>query len=141
MAKMWNYVFITVGLMILFYVAGLNENQGTVLGIYNMTSPGQLSNIKNIEFFDKLNTTGWITLFGTGAAIVIGLYYSRTSAYQALSAGLAISILVFFIADLVSIQNQLGSGDSWIGWLGFIILLPFTFGYVLSIWEWVGGRD
>jgi len=141
MAKLWGYVFVMVGLMALFFVSGLTTSEGTVLGVYNMTSPEQLSNIKETDFFDYFNTNGWEALVAAlGGAILIG-FFTKATTYQILSAGLVSGILVKFVSDIFIINSKLSAGSAWIGWIGYIILLPFLFGFVIAAWEWIGGRD
>ena len=144
MAKLWNYVVLTVGIMILFYLTGLTTSEGIVLGgsNYNMTAPGELTNLQDIDFFTNFSVLGWIALFGAGTALItIGLYYSRTTAYQILSAGIAGAILIKFIADMVTVVMKLNASSPWMGYLGLLLMGPFTFGYILAIWDWVGGKE
>lgn len=141
MAKIWTYVVITVGIMILFQAAGLTENAGSVLGQYNInvTNMTSLSNFKEIDFVAVI-ADYWDELALGAAAILIGTWVTGTFIIG-LSAAIATVILYIFVADLITIVAIANESGGWTGWLVTLIMIPLIFGYIIALWEWIIGKD
>lgn len=151
MAKIFTYIFLIVGLMLLFRAAGIIGESGIMLGTYelhragNLTVSSGLANLKASDFWSF--SIGKIIQLLTVTGVIIGVWIAK-SPYQALSAGLASGILIKFIGDLVIIMDKINTGSgalsgqySWVGWIALLIMAPIIFGYVIALWEWIGGRD
>lgn len=141
MAKLWNYIFITIGLMLLFYVSGITTEGGIIIGQYNMTSTENLQSFKSFDWFEFIKDH-LLSISGIATGIVIGLW-TKASPYQYLSAAIATGILIEFLSDLISIANEINKSGSagFVGWLVLLIMTPLVFGYLVALWEWIGGRD
>ena len=141
MAKVWTYVIITVGLMILFYAAGLTENSGSVLGQYNIniTNMASISSFKNIDYAEIISDY-WDDLSVGAGAVIIGTYLTGTFVIG-LSAAIATIVLYAFISDLISIVAISNESGGWTGWIVTLIMIPLIFGYVIALWEWILGQD
>lgn len=140
MAKIFTYMIMVIGLMVLFYVSGVTPNTGSSLGQNNITNASSLSNFKLFSYDTVIER--YVTNLGVGAVagIVIGLTVPGI-AEIAISAGIAGAVLASFIGDLISIVTTLNTGESWIGWLIFLVMTPLVFGYVIALWDWIRGRD
>jgi len=139
MAKIFTYIIIIVGIMILFQIAGIAENSGSILGQYNInaTNMSSLANIPDIDFSSII--TGYISQISLGeAAALIGTFVVGLATIG-LAAAIASVILVKFVSDLYSII--LLSGGGWVGYVVALIMIPLIFGYIIALWEFINNRD
>ena len=138
MGKLANYIFIIIGLMVLFRVAGLITS-GVTLTDYGLGSIIGITNLQDFSFFQFLEDN-WITLSAAIAGIIVGIL-GKSSAFQTLSAAIVIGILGAFITDLISIANKVNEAGGFIGWLAILLMAPIIYVYILAAWEWIGGKD
>lgn len=143
MDKIFTYVFIIVGLMALFYVAGLTEKQGTVLGLYNITGAKGLSDFKITNIWTAIKTNiDDIAGGGLGGIIAGAAALATGNLVIILAAAIVGAVLGLFLSDLNSIVQILNAQSKWIGWLTFLIMAPIVVGYVIALYQWIkGGGD
>ena len=139
MSKIWNYVFLTVGLDLLFNMAGLHT-----AGSFIIDSMGISNNLSGYTSSAWFLT--WITglaLFGLGGILVAAI--TRIISIETIANASMIAVygipLLLFISDWIAISTAVSASSSLAGTIIFIIFAPFVVAYILSIWEWVEGRD
>jgi|WetSurMetagenome_2_1015567.scaffolds.fasta_scaffold250459_1 hypothetical protein len=135
MARLFTYIFITIGLMALFQVAGISH--------------GSLLDQLGLSYDDWQNqSTGWfltkiLIYIGmmVGGGVVIGFFGGSFSDVPITSL-LAVPLAVF-ISSLASVTSNV-SLDGSFGFVKVIIWLifaPLIAGYIMSLYDWVRGRD
>jgi hypothetical protein len=134
--KTYNYVFLMVGLMLMFYLAGMPTTLGYVLSVFNFIDAPQ-------DFQQgQLYQTIWILLTVTviGGGIVIG-YFTKSSPEVYLLAPFA-ALLLLFVGDAIDIISYTSSmGYDWLTYIVILILAPIIVGYIISVAEWWRGVD
>jgi len=134
MAKIFTYLIIITGLMVLFNAAGLTTTTGYALGQLGLINPDSVADYQGSTAW--LWVIGAVTTLSAITAVLISIT-TRTPYTTTLSASFAASILVFFIGDLVSIVQTVGTEAEWAKWLLYLIVSPLVVGFSLSIWDWV----
>jgi len=138
MGKLWNYTFLIAGLMVFFTAAGLTTNVGVILGQLGLTNPSTVGGIQNTPLYSQALV--YLGIIATVGGLAIG-FITKTSPFEYVKAGLAVGVFCFFIGDLTLIATYLNAGESWIGWLGFLIMAPILVGFIHALIDWVGGHD
>jgi len=131
-------MMITIGLMVLFNIAGLATTTGVILGMFGITDPESLALFEESALYVQF--TSALALIAAISVITIGVF-SRASNITAIFAGVASAVLIFFVGDLISIVAYANRSGGWVGYLAFAIMTPLVFGYVLSVLDWVRGHD
>jgi len=139
MAKLLTYIFLVVGLMILFNVAGLTTSTGIILQQLGIINPESVSNIQSTSFYIVIAVVALAALIGVGAAVSIGVF--KTTVNETAITAVAGLTLALFIGDLISIVTYAGGTENWVKYLIFLIMTPIIFGYVISLYDWVRGKD
>ena len=134
MAKLFTYVILTVGLVILFNAAGLQTAGSIVMEKFGIEF-GEIQNFRLGTLFITFLVSAIAGLLAAG--IIMGTL-GRGSPELAVTA-LYATPLVALVGDLVSIIVFGGTG--WVGYLIFLIMAPLIAGYVISLYDWVRGRD
>lgn len=135
--KVGSYLFIMVGLMMLFNLAGIIDTSGYILTELNVIdNPEDLSFTQFI--LTSIGVIGGLTLAGT---IIIGTL-ARSSPESYLLIGYS-AILLKFVSDIVvivvySYQNY---PNSWATPLIAMICIPVAIGYAHAVISWWGGRS
>lgn len=132
-------MFITIGLMILFYFAGLATSTGIILGQLGIINTEGVSNIPSTAFYVAIAVTALAALIGVGTAVSIGVF--KTTINETAITAVAALVLVTFIGDLISIVSYAGGSGNWVSYLVILIMTPIIFGYVMALYDWVRGRD
>lgn len=139
MARLFTYIFITVGLMILLSLVGFDTSASYVLN--------QIGILNNPGGFESSNfhlgiILGLIALAGT-AAIIFG-FISGGNIETIATAGLVVlgaTPLAFFLTDFISIVQLAKNAGGWEYYLIALICSPIIIGYSMSLWDWVRGND
>lgn len=135
--RVYNYLFIITGLMILLYLAGITTTSGVVLQY--------LDPINHPENFANSNFVLAIIAIFSGilvGGVIIGYFY-RVSPESYIVASFAI-ILVAFVGDIISILVYYQANypeQAWVGYLLTLVLFPIAVGYLLSIVSFWRGAD
>ncbi len=133
MEKLFTYLMLISGMVLLLHAAGLPTLGGSVMDLFG------------IEFGDASNFAGGafaITILGSAlvglaaATVVMGVL-GRGSAEIAVTA-LYATPLVALTGDMLMI---IASGVGWVGTVLFLIITPLMAGYVIALYDWVRGRD
>jgi len=91
MAKVYNYLMLTIGLILLFNIAGLTTLEGTILGQLDMvTIVTGGANLQNSSFW-VLITAAFVSIAGL---VAVSTVFARTDPSRTVTAGLASSVLI-----------------------------------------------
>lgn len=138
MAKLFTYVIIAVGLMIMMNLAGLQTSTSWIVNQLGL-SISSFHNFAESAYWVKFVLI--IGLLATVSGIKIGIYGSASSPIFA--AAIAGSFLALLVGDLISvIAYTTSTGISWLGYITFTVMAPFIAGYGLALFDWVrAGSD
>lgn len=134
MAKLITYVMITVGLMALMTLAGVPTNSSWFLDKLGLEI-GTVHNFSNTGFYVTIITIGIAALVAV-SGIKIGFISAPTE--TTFVAAAAAVPLAFLVGDLIGIIQAAGT-DNWVGYIIFLIMLPFMVGYAITLFDWVRG--
>lgn len=141
MAKLYTYVVICIGLIILFNLAGLQTLSGTILEQFGIESYEKISNFQGSAFYLLLEGL-LVALAGLSGVGVIASFFGKNINVDAAFAGFASGIMIYFIIDLIHITSLLQTEtDAWISALTVLIMLPFLIGFVMALVGWMRGMD
>ncbi|KKK42235.1 hypothetical protein LCGC14_2188530 [marine sediment metagenome] len=149
MAKVWKYVFISVGLITLLRFSGLpigNEQIFDMIGLIFEGTTGVISS------FNSTDSSMFRFLFAVGTGILITLAVSTTAAAVSfvtraqfeniILVPFITSVLVLFVSSGYNvITYTLSLGQGWISSIVVLLMLPFTVGFILALGEFFRGTD
>lgn len=151
--KLFMYIFIMVGIMVMIVAAGYSPPVGGFVRSLVISAPfsGDADNLTTTDL-DKFtvqdikNSNFW-TLFIAALAtitvgtIVAGLFTSIPSVNHLLAGVLSFFVSLFMI-DLVWVyQKLLEHGNVWIVFAVTAIFAPLIIGFILAAMEWWAGHD
>jgi len=151
--KVWNYVFISIGLIFLLYVAGYDVGSSQqIFDLLNLEINSTTRVIENVTiaeggFFEEVfndtgDNLGILAAIGLAVGGIIASFFSRTKGENFIILGFILAVLVLFVSALGSIMKDvIATEASWVSWLIVGILLPFTAGYILALIEFFRGTD
>jgi len=134
MAKLFTFLIITIGLVILFQAAGL-ETMGSVVAEQLGIKIGSIHNFRAGALFTGFLVSGIAALIGAGVVMSV---FGRGQADTIITAIYA-TPLVALIGDLITITVY--AGTNWVGWIASALMMPLIAGYVIALWDWIRGRD
>lgn len=144
--KVWNYVVIMLGLIIVLQIAGFDTGSTEIFGLVGLSFSDITGDITSVtlsasNFFDALfGNTGLLIGLGIGA-IIAGLF-TRAKPENLILLPLITGTLTLFIqASNAILTLIIGTGDAWLAAILVIFLLPFTLGFVLALAEFFRGTD
>jgi uncharacterized membrane protein YccF (DUF307 family) len=135
MARLFVFMFLTVGLLALFSLAGIYQNKLLVnLGLMPEDLNGQFGGVVYTLIFT------YIAMM-VGSAVVIGFFGSSFSDVPV--AALFASPLAMFIVALASLPSQIDTTGNYgfVSNIVWLIFAPLIIGYFMSLFDWVRGRD
>lgn len=138
MAKIFTFIFIAIGLMILFGAAGIPTTSSYVLDSLGFTSPADLVNFQSSAFYLKI--VGLMAVLAGVVAIYIGVF-GRSLSDMPLTATLATVTLIAFVGDFIAVVGYASASAVWMGWVAFLIMGVYIGGFVFALWDWVRGKD
>ena len=133
MAKIFTYVIIVTGLMILFNLAGLT----TLTGKFINFTVDTFSNIQTSVLWIAIAAA--ISGLAAVGAIIIGTLTRGGVSSTTIGASLLSAPLLVLIGDLISIVTDVPAG--WVKYLLFLVIAPIVFGYLIALFDWVRGTD
>lgn len=139
--KLTNMIMIISGLMILFWLAGLNTSVGYVLGQLGVTEDPT-----GIVGSDLYNTIFTILSTAAVAGVVIGLF-AKFPIENLLIIPIVLVFLTFLgdLLAIISITNascdRITSSCAWITWVVTAVIVPIGIVFLMSIVDWWRGRD
>ena len=153
--KVWNYVFITLSMMIFFTLIGWHTPVASIFDFFNIGfTNGALTafNFNLSDFISYLfggitealsSVTGFFTTLVAGG-ITAGLIYTG-KADIAIKAGFAGAVFIGFIPSLYFLLTEgLTIGiASWALGILTMIFIPYTIGFAFALIEYIvgGGTD
>ena len=129
--SVYKWLIVVAGLMLLFQMGGINTVSGKLLDEFG-------NNFENFKFSNLFDTIEDAILASVGAAIVVGFLFRRSPESAILVA--YASLLLFFVADLITIYGVANDSTPWIGKLASLLLVPVAIGYAHSVVSWWGQR-
>lgn len=135
--RVYTYIFIVIGIQMLLYLAGISLASGYVLGTLNPFSP---ENFQTGGFYLKI--IGILTLTIAGG-VVLG-YYFRVNPESYIVGGLAGTVLILFVGDLISIIVNYKANNPQFLWMAYLIdlvLFPVAVTFALSLISWWRGAS
>ena len=133
MAKLITYVFITIGIMLLFNFAGLNTATGTVLQTLGIGTPNDIVNFESTSYWGL-----FIFVMGALATIagVVLSFFGRQTLTIPGNFLIATGVLTVFIGDLITIVDIANQQSSFLGNLLLIIMAPFIVSFIFALYGW-----
>lgn len=139
MARVFGYVMLTVTMIIFFNLAGITDLGSSLLGQWGINELGD-----GAGNFDSSSLVIAIVAGLTSLMVVVGAstLLFRADPSKAITAGLASTVLVTFIMQILAVANAAASlGADWMRPLIYAIAIPIVVGFIFSIYEWVIGQD
>lgn len=136
--KVWNYVIISVGLVLLFKFAGIDYGANSILNLVGIGTDSVSISTGNL-WNAILGSSG--ILIGIVVGVVVGVF-TRSSPENYIILPLITGTLGAFIQAFVGLmQYSLANYSGWVSGIVLLILAPFTVGYILSLVEFFRGTD
>lgn len=136
--KVWNYVIISIGMVLLFKFAGIDYGATAIIDLFGITTSEMA--IGTSAFWDSVFSSSGI-LIGITAGIVIGAF-TRTSPENYIILPIITGTLGGLIQSFVGIVAYSSANyASWVSGIILLIMAPFTAGYILALVEFFRGTD
>lgn len=134
--RVGTYLFVMVGLMVLFQLVGLVGISGQILTQLNL-----IENPEDISLLQFFLTSLGVLAGIEAAAIVVGLY-TKSSPESFLLVGYATTLL-YFVADIISVSTYALANypNTWVSSIILMVTIPVAIGYVHSVLSWWGGKS
>ena len=136
--KFWNYIILSVGLALLFELAGI-PIATSLLNTIGVSVDTGLS-VKSASLYLAIFGVGGI-LIGITAGIIIGAI-TRTPPENYIILPIIIGTGTLFLAPFVSIANYaINNYDGWIAYPTLFLMTLLSIGFVWSMVEFFRGTD
>jgi len=146
-AKVWKYIFISVGLIYLLKIAGLptgTDAMFNILGlVFNSDATVSQVGVTNSSLFDFIFGSAGIliTIAAATGAVIAGLL-TRAKPENIIVLPLITTVFVIFVQTGISIMIYAnGLGQTWISAIMFLLMLPFTIGFLVALVDYFRGID
>ena len=133
MANLPTFALITVGVLILFYISGIN--QSTTLSSLGLL-PSNMQNFNSSYLYLKIFLV--IGLLAGISGIAMGLF-GQNVFETALTATLATPLAVL-ITSLSAITTYAGTSGIFFKYFVWAITAPLVVMYLISLYDWVRGK-
>lgn len=148
MAKVFNFVLILMGLLLLLAFAGFPTASNHVLGSLGITttsSAGIITDIGISNILGSILLVAIILIFtlstATGGSVQIGTFVINTTDSR-LVAALCASLIGFVEIDLYSVFNVAKSfGIDWLTFLCGALIFPLMAAFGIALVQWWRGSD
>ena len=134
MAKLFTYVIITIGLVVLFNAAGL-QTAGSIVMEQLGIDFGNIENFRLGTLFTSFLVAAIAGLLVSG---VVALTLGRGNPEIGVTA-LYATPLIALVGDMIALIAF--GGTNFAGYIIFLIMGPLIGGYVITLYDWVRGRD
>jgi len=144
--KLYNFVIIMLGIMILFNAAGYNPPVGGMVKKFiigddsECSSPPctKIESIQHTKWYTDLNK---VLKLAASVGVIAGLYFTLPS-ISYLIAGLLSFFLGLFMVDLIWLYTKIiEHGEVWMIFLMTSIFAPLLIGFIITAIEWWQGSD
>lgn len=151
--KVWNYVFIMVGVMVALTLAGFDiggfSDIFNIIGFEQDPVTGNIQNITTTDsgFADVLfrnlsDSKGLLIALGIGLSTVIAGLFTRAKPENLILVPFITTTLVLFADAFQSIARfVIGQGQLLFAGIITMIMLPFTVGFLFALAEFFRGTD
>ena len=139
--KVYNYIFIALGLTLLFDFAGLIVGGGILDQIGFSRVGGEIVWDFTISSF-RNSVTGILIITGAAAGLIIGAI-TRSPPENFIILPLIVTTLALFLQSFWNVlaYSITTGGFTWITFLIILILGPFTIMFLFSLIEFFRGTD
>lgn len=132
--RIYTFLIIVVGLMMLFNLAGINTATGYVLNKLNAMNPDGLG-LTNFSLIIAA-----IFAVAVGGGVVIG-FFTKSPVESIILVSYA-EVLLLFLADWIFIMQYMNTNYyGWMSWIVSLIMFPLAVGYLHSVVSWWGARS
>lgn len=147
--KVWNYVFISITLMLILSFLGYNTGATPLLNVigFNYTESSQEIRLTTSDspimeaLFGGSTTQGILTaLIGLGGALIAG-FFARAQLENIILLSFITTTLVAFIQTWVGIFLLTALFPLWVKAIFAVIIVSFISGYIIALAEWFRGTD
>lgn len=152
--KVWNYVVISLGLILALHLTGFPTGADRIFNIIGLsfTEEGEIANVTTSAtgIFETLFSTTddgndltgiLVAVLASIGAVIAGLL-TRARIENLILLPLITGTLALFVMTFVTImQYSLGTGQSWFGVIVTLLFLPITVGFVIALAEFFRGTD
>lgn len=134
--RLITYLFIVIGIMALFNLAGL-DTAGSVVASQLGLKEGNLSAFTGSVIYIAMVAA--LVLLAGVTGVIIGIF-GRSMSEVAITATLATPLFAF-VGDLVVISTSASAEGGIIGYVVFLIMAPLIVGYAFAVYDWIRGTD
>jgi hypothetical protein len=150
--KVWNYVFISITMMLILTFLGFNTGFTEIFNLIGFefnSATGEIGNVSTSAagIYSTLFGNGGdisgilLALIAGGGAIIVGLF-TKTDTENLILLPLITGTLVLFVQTFVHIMNYaVGTFPTWASAVILVVLIPFTVGFVIALAEMFRGTD
>lgn len=152
MAKVWNYVFISISMMLVLTFLGFETGFTQIfelIGFQYTSSTGEIGNVTTsagnvygVLFGDGVDLGGILLALAVAAgAVIVGLF-SKASTENLILLPFITGTLVLFVQTFVHIMNfAVGTFPIWASAVILVFFVPFTVGFIIALAEMFRGTD
>lgn len=136
--KIWNYLIISIGMVLLFKFAGIDYGATAIIDLFGVSTTG-ISTGTSAFWNSILGSSG--ILIGIVAGVIIGAF-TRTSPENYIILPLITGTLGGLIQAFVGIVTySVANYSGWVSGIIILLLAPFTAGYIFALVEFFRGTD
>jgi len=144
--RLYTFVVIMLGVMILFNAAGYNPPVGGMIKTFVIGDDSECGSPPCTKI-ESIQHSTWYTKFKTilglaaGVGVVAGLYFTLPS-ISYLIAGLLSFFLGLFMVDLIWLYTKIiEHGETWMIFAMTAVFAPLVIGFIITAIEWWKGTD
>ena len=146
--KVWKYVVIFTGMIMLLYLAGIKTGADPLfdsLGLAFTDGVGFTKISLSVSaFFNFLfsTTTGILATLASIGATIVATFATRAKPENLVLLPFVTGVLVVFLSTIVGvIQYSIALGQGWVSAIVILILTPLGVGFITSLGEFFRGTD
>lgn len=140
-SKMYAYLVIGMGMMLLFRAAGIETGVDSILSYFcgnaNFLDQSFVCNFSLSSFFA---TAASALGLAAGVGIALGSILNRDVA-TTVTLSIGVAILAIFTPVYVNIFNNLSAWGGWVGTLSALVFIPFIVSFVITVIQFIKGSD
>lgn len=143
--NIWNYTFIAITMMLFMQFAGVPTGVDNLFGFFGI----EFNADNSLKGFDFGISNFWEYVFNDSTGLLAGLLgigisaglFATGRADIAIYAGMASAVLILFLPSMVFFVSYplAHSFSAWATGILAMIFIPFTVGYVIALFRYIGG--